>query len=351
MLVHRRPNRRVDHRFGGSRFPARAVAQRGCMDSISRVIRRRDFFLRRRDVIRLGYGDRHIRFELGQRRIFRVRHGWYSVPDAPEPAVLAVRIGGRLTGVSALESYGLRVPRRPKLHVAVPVGACRLRKPEDRFHRLESRDPVRVHWVDRRRAGESVWRVSVADALVVVLTEEGRDIAVACASAVLHRGMLTPAALDEVFRRAPARAAAWRCLVSDLDESHGETFARLWMTDAGIAFTQQVHSAAGRHDFLIGERTYIEIDGGQHDPEWTGEGSSSWDSDFDRDTTVTIGGGATQRFNYRQLYTDWPRVLDAIRRLEADDAVLSAYRRRHPYRPRVLRKRRRFGAQTANPSP
>jgi very-short-patch-repair endonuclease len=321
------------------------------MDSIARVIRNQGLFLRRRELLRLGYVDRHIRYELGQRRIFRVRHGWYSVPDAQAAAVLAIRVGGRLTGVSALESYGLRVPRRPALHVAVPVGACRLRKPVDRFRRLERRDPVRVHWVDHRVIGESVWRVSVADALLVVLTEEGRDIAVACASAVMHHGLLTPDQLSAVFERAPARVAGWRRLVSHLDESHGETFARLGMTDAGIRFLQQVKANGARHDFRIGRHTYIEIDGGQHDPEWTGEGISSWDSDFDRDTTVTIAGGATHRFNYRQLYTDWPRVLEAIKRAEADDAVLSAYRRRHPYRPRVHRKRRRSPANPAVPPP
>jgi very-short-patch-repair endonuclease len=303
-------------------------------------------FLRRRDLLGLGYLDRHIRYELGQRRIFRVRQGWYSVPDAPEAAVLAVRVGGRLTGVSALETYGLRVPRRPQLHVAVPIGACRLRKPLDRFRRLAARDPVRVHWVDRREPGGTAWRVSVADALLVVLTGEGREIAVACASAVMHHRLLTPEQLAAVFARAPARVVGWQCLVSDQDESHGETYARLAMRDAGIAFTQQVWANRHRHDFLIGERTFIEIDGGQHDPEWVGEGVSTWDADFDRDTTTVITGGTTHRFNYRQLYTDMPRVLLAIRRLEADDAVLSAYRRRHPYRPRVHRKRRRSAQKT-----
>jgi very-short-patch-repair endonuclease len=322
------------------------------MDSIARTIRRRGLFLRRRDLLRLGYTDRHIRFELDGRRIFRVRHGWYSVPDAPAPAVLAVRVGGRLTGVSALESYGLRVPRRPLLQVAVPRGACRLRNPENRYLRLDGQDRVRVHWVDRRRATDSVWRVGVADALLVVLGEEAREIAVACASAVMHRGLLTPDQLAAVFERAPGRVADWRCQVSHLDESHGETFARLWMTEAGIRFRQQVQADGARHDFRVGQHTYIEIDGGQHDPAWTGDGASSWDSDFDRDTTVTIAGGATHRFNYRQLYTDWPRVLAAVRRAEADDAVLSAYRRRHPYRPRVHRKRRRSPVKdTDSPAP
>lgn len=308
-------------------------------------------FLRRRDLLGLGYLDRHIRYELGQRRIFRVRQGWYSVPDALEPAVLAVRVGGRLTGVSALETYGLRVPRRPQLHVAVPIGACRLRKPLDRFRRLTARDPVRVHWVDRRRPGGTTWRVSVADALLVVLTEEGRDIAVACASAVMHHRLLTPEQLAAVFARAPARVAGWQCLVSDLDESHGETYARLWMLDAGIHFVQQVWAHGFRHDFRVGKRTFVEIDGGQHDPEWTGDGASSWDSDHDRDTTAAIDGCVTQRYNYRQLYTDWPRVKAAILRAEADDAIITAYRRKHPYRPRVHRKRRRSTVKMVDPAP
>lgn len=321
------------------------------MDSISTVIRRRGLFLRRRDLLGLGYGDHQIRVELGRRRIFRVRHGWYSVPDAPQTAVRAVRVGGRLTSISALESYGLLVPRRPEVHIAVRAGACRLRKPDNRRLRLGGADRIRVHWIDHPDTGDSIWRVSVADALVTVLQEETREIAVACCSAVMHGRLLTAAQLAEVFRRAPSRAHPWQCLVSALDESHGETFARLWMTDAGIAFVQQVWAQGARHDFRVGTRTYIEIDGGQHDPNWTGEGESTWDKDHDRDTTVVIGGGAVHRYNYRQLYTDWPRVLAAIRRAEADDAVLTAYRRRHPYRVRTSRKRRRSVPKSADRAP
>ena len=109
-------------------------------------------------------------------------------------------------------------------------------------------------YLDRRAAGESVWRVSVADALLVVLTEEGRDIAVACASAVMHHQLLTWDQLAAVFERATARAAGWRCLVSDLDESHGETFARLWMTDAGIRFARRVTASRCTSRSSIGAR-------------------------------------------------------------------------------------------------
>jgi very-short-patch-repair endonuclease len=315
------------------------------MDPVERSIRRGGLFLRRRDLLALGFTDGQIKSSLARRLIFRVRQGWYSVPDAPEPAIRAVRVGGRLTSLSALESYGLRVPRRERTHVAVPETASRLRRPDDRHRRLGSRDPVRVHWVDRRGAGGNQWRVSIEDALLAVLVEEPRDIAVACCSAVMHSKRWSAHRIDAVFARAPLRARCWRGLVSALDESHGETFARLWFMDAGVQYEQQVAlKDVGRVDFRVGPNSYVEIDGGQHDPEWTGEGESNWDKDHDRDTTVAIGGGGVLRYNYRQLYGDWPRVLASIERTVADDLVLTAYRSRHPYRPRARRKRRTSAA-------
>jgi very-short-patch-repair endonuclease len=318
------------------------------MDPIERSIRRGGLFLRRRELRAQGFSDRQIRAALQRRSIFRVRHGWYSVPDAPESAIRAVRVGGRLTSTSALETYGLRVPRRPALHVAVVATASRLRRPDDRRARLRGVDPVRVHWVDRRASGGNSWRVSIDDALLAVLIEEPRDIAVACCSAVAHVKRWSARRLDALFRRAPDRVQCWRGLVSALDESHGETFARLWLTDAGVRLEQQVRiRGVGRLDFRVGPNTFVEIDGAQHDPLWTGVSKSSWDSDHDRDTTVAIGGGTVLRYNYRQLYSDWARVLAAIQRVVADDLALTAYRRRHPYRPRARRKRRTSVSQTA----
>ncbi len=316
------------------------------MDQVEHSIRRGGLFLRRRDLLALGFTDRDIKGALEKRRIFRVRQGWYSVPDAPEAAIRAVRVGGRLTSISALESYGLRVPRQAHVHIAVKETASRLRHPDECRRCLAGRDPVRVHWVDRIGHGGNAWRVSLEDALLAALAEESREIAVACCSAVLHHKKWPARRLDAVFSRAPQRARCWRGLVSGLDESHGETFARLWLGDAGVQFEQQsVVEGVGRIDFKVGPNSYVEIDGGQHDPEWTGEGKSSWDSDHDRDTTAAIGGRTVLRFNYRQLNRDWPRVLLAIERTIADDLALTAYRQRHPYRSRARRKRRTSAAR------
>lgn len=318
------------------------------MESIAQLIRDADWFMRRRDLLALGFSDIQIRNALERRTIFRVRHGWYSVPDAPERAIEAVRVGGRLTSVSALESYDFPVPRRPHLHIAVIRTACRLRSRTDRRTRIAPVDRVHLHWIDRRSPQQSRWRVSLDDALLAVLVSEPRDIAVACASAVIRRGALTADRLAAVFDRAPKHCRGWLDLVSALDDSHGETFVRLWLRDVGIACTQQVKVArVGRLDFRVGKRTYLEVDGAQHDPGWTGTTESSWETDHDRDTAITIGGGTTLRFTYRQLYLHWPRVLAAIRRALADDAVLSAHRAKHPFHeaPSRLRARPQLALQ------
>lgn len=352
------------------------------MRPVDHVIRSHGYFLRRRDLLLLGYTDGDLRVALAQKRIFRARQGWYSVPDAPEAGVRAVRIGGRLTSLSALESLGIPVPRQPRLHVAVRGTASRLRDPLDRRKRLRARNEVVVHWTDgngpgfdRHRRGSSrfdgygterhrgdtrrdersaargtPWRVSVADALLAVLTTETRDVAVACLGATLQARLVTRAALEAVFARAPKRVRGWSALVSGLDESHGETFFRLWFADAGHTSEQQVYiPGIGRFDNRVSPHVYVEIDGAQHDPSWSGDTASSWLNDLDRDAAMAIRGDRVLHIGYRQLYSAWPTVLAAIERAMADDAALVARRRRHPYRPRAQRKRRRSERNASSP--
>jgi very-short-patch-repair endonuclease len=315
------------------------------MRPIEQAIRGHGFFLRRRDLLALGYSDGAIRRALRDRRIFRVRQGWYSVSGASSTGVLAVRVGGRLTSFSALRDLGLRVPRQPSLHVAVKPTASRLRRSTDRRARLLSGDPVTVHWTGTGIGG-TPWRVSVAEALGAVLATESRDVAVACCSAALRHKKISRTALAAVFDQTPQHARRWAALPSAKDDSHGETFFRLWLMDVGLPFEQQAHVAGVGHlDFRLSPNSYVEIDGAQHDHRWTGDSPSSWEGDHDRDTTVTIEGGRTLRVTYRQLYGDWPRVLVAIERMIADDLALAAYRRRHPYRP-VKRKRRRISSKS-----
>jgi len=294
--------------------------------------------LRRRDLLALGCTDGGIRAALRYRAIFRVRHGWYSIPDAPDFAVRAVRVGGRLTGIAALQSYGLTVPRRSRVDVAVPSHACRLRRPTERRERLESGDGVRAHWSDKPVAAlgaASRWRVDIDAALVHVLGTENRDTAVACCSAVMHVFRWPESRMDAVFARAPVRARSWRSLIGRLDESHGETYVRLWCRDAGIAwFPQPRVSGVGRLDGRISPNVFVEVDGGQHDVAWTGSGASTFEKDRQRDAAMAARGYRVLRFSYRMLYASWPDCLASMRRAIDDDRALCAYRKKHPYRPR-----------------
>jgi very-short-patch-repair endonuclease len=311
------------------------------MLDVESFLRSRGGFGRRCDVRARGFTDTAIRAALADHRIFRVRHGWYAVPDADDAAVRAVRLGGRLTGIAALETYGLRVPRRAKVDIVVPAGACRLRSPANRAARLADSDPVIVHWTDapRRTLGSTSWRAPVGEALVVILRTENRDVAVACCSAVMHDLNWPDEWMDAVFARVPRRVRSWRALVNRLDGSHGETFVRLWLGDVGIEVESQPHLAGvGWLDFrpTMSRNVYIEVDGAQHDPDWTGTGESNWQKDHERDTTVAIGGGQVLRWTYLQLYRDWHRCIAALLRACADDLELEVRRMRHPSPPRAL---------------
>ena len=296
--------------------------------------------MRRRDLLARGHTDARLRRALAERRIFRVRQGWYSIPGTSEAAVRAVRLGGRLTGVAALETYGLRVPRRSRTDVVVPAHARALRSPTDKSAPLTSKDAARVHWTDppRNQLGSSQWRASIDEALLVVLTTEDRDTAVACCSAVMRHKGWSDGRMDAVFRRAPARVRRWRGLVGRLDDSHGETFVRLWFLDEGIPFVSQAFvEGVGWLDFQVGPHTYVEVDGGQHDPAWTGEQPSTWSKDHDRDAVVVRGGGQVLRFIYRQIYADRAGCLAAIQVARANDLELTARRAVRPQKPRALR--------------
>jgi hypothetical protein len=316
------------------------------MESVAQAIRRRDWFLRRRDLLALGYRDADIRAALARKEIFRVRHGWFSVPDAPAKAILAVRTGGRLTGFAALESYGLRVPIREVVDVVVKPTACRLRSPIDKRRRLKKGEGVRVHW----NADEyyvSRWRVSLEDALLHILKTETREIAIACASAIMRYKRWSKRRMAAVFRRAFQRSKPWEDLVSDKDDSQGETETRLRYLDAGLEVVSQPSvEGAGRFDFRVGPNSYVEVDGAQHDPLWTGEGESSWDHDFTRVTVAAISGKRTLRFNYRMLNRHWDQCLAATLRMVDDDIELEERRKARPAVPRaaaaalVARRRR-----------
>lgn len=332
-LLPRGSKRAGFHRSADSGRPFRPGRDTRSMRTIAHTISDHGMFLRRRDLLALGFNDDAITSALESGSVFRVRQGWYSLPDAPQAAVEAVRVGGRLTGRSALESYGVPVPRSKLVQIAVARNACRLRSPTDRRSRLSAPDRRDVRWVETGSAKfvGSRWRVSVTDALSEVIRIESRDITVACCDLVINGGWLTAREVDALFAEASNGRASWGGLVDGRSEAHGETFVRLWLEDAGIPFQPQTTIAGvGRLDGRVSSGVCIEVDGTQHasaDPPARAGRLSPFEDDHRRDIAIVFTDQRSLRFTYRQLYLQWDRCLAAVRHLLAEEERIAALER------------------------
>jgi hypothetical protein len=81
---------------------------------------------------------------VAHRQVIRIRRGWYTTPDVDPAVIAAIRVGGRLGCISALEHHGVMLPLSTELHVSVDAGSSRLRLPSE---------GVVLHWSRRRLAG------------------------------------------------------------------------------------------------------------------------------------------------------------------------------------------------------
>lgn len=307
-----------------SRLRRVSAAQRklGDVRDVVRHLRDRGPFARRADLLKAGCTDTDIRRALADRRVFRVRHGWYALPGTPDLAVRAVRVGGRVTGIAALRSYGLQLPRPAVVDLAVPATAARLRRPHLSRERLHSADGVRIRWVDPPRGGRdpASWRSSEGEALAVVLATEARELAVAaCDGLIRYRGW-TPRRIQDAMALAPARVRAWASLVDGRADSWGETAVRLRLRDAGLDFEPQAEvPGVGRLDGRIGPRTFVEVDGAQHTEFWAGDDGDWFEKDRLRDALVASLGGRVLRITYPMFRDHWELFLVAARRTVASD--------------------------------
>ncbi|WP_308468150.1 type IV toxin-antitoxin system AbiEi family antitoxin domain-containing protein [Rathayibacter soli] len=307
------------------------------MLSIPAAIRKNGLFQRRRDLLALGYSDFQIRKELHAGRIIRVRQGHYSLPDAVPDALKAVRIGGRLTGLSALKTYGHWAPKTDKLHVVVPSDARALRSATDkqvRFSTLkkEKAKQFAISWTDDATLSRSPspWRVSVVDALVHVLRTADRETAIVCLDSALnvqqrtdegksHLEGISPAQLDEVFARAPARVQPWRADVDGRAQSGGETKFRLACEEAGIHFVPQSPvPGVEHHDGRIGPHTYVELNSVEHHLN-----VEQFEEDHRRQAQSTLWGNRVLNFTNKQVKDDWDFCLDVMSQALAEDAALT----------------------------
>lgn len=290
VALHRVP--RIHATTARIRQPARV--------DIRREVERLGGFARRGQLIAAGVRDVDLARAVKSGVVSRVRQGWYTTRPLNSPSARAVRIGGRLTGLSAVAEWGGWVLRSPILHVSVPDNAARLRV---------IGKAVCIHW-DSQALSErgSASSVALVDALIRVVLDENLETAVAALDWALHTGRLDRIDFERLILALPAEdrwIAQW---VDNTCESLPESLTRTRLRLAGHRVRTQVPLGAERIDLVVDELIGLETDGDEFHREH-----------FERDRRKDLAIAATDylplRVSARMVFYEWPTVEASIERL------------------------------------
>lgn len=228
--------------------------------------------------------------------VLRLRRGWYTVRDPLSPASRAVRIGGRLTGLSAIAEWGGWVLHPPPLHVSIPANAARLR----------ARGRAILHWegADVRDRG-SVSAVALVDALLRVALDEDLETAVAAIDWALHTGRLDSIDFERLILRLPANRRWIRYWVDAACESLPESLARTRLRLAGHSVRSQMRLGDHRIDLVVDDRVGLETDGDRYHRD-------TFVGDRRKDLAIIMSGLHPVRAPALMVFTEWRTVLAAI---------------------------------------
>lgn len=232
-------------------------------------------------------------------KVTRVRRGWYST-RAEGPSVRALRIGGRLTGISAIIEWGGWVLGSRPLHVSVPDNAARLRT---------SGKNVRLHWNSRDLLDRgTATSVGLVDALVRVVLDESLETAVAALDWALHTGRLDRIDFERVILALPANRRQIAGWVDESCESLPESLTRTRLRLAGLSVVSQVPLGAERIDLVIAGIVGMETDGERF--HW-----DRFEKDRRKDLAIIAAGYLPSRIPARMVFYEWGAVLAAVTQL------------------------------------
>jgi hypothetical protein len=255
-------------------------------------------FATRRQLRHAGATDRDLTRSVRSGDLHRPRLGWYSNLPLDDDRVTAVRVGGRLTGASALFHLGGWMWKRPaSVCVSVPPHAARLRGCRR----------SRVVWDGsdvRQRGGVAV--VAVVDALVRAVLEEDFEIAVALCDWALHHERVSADDFSAVLARLPADARDIGDWVDADSESILESVVRTRLRRAGFHVTSQVPVGFGRHtDLVVNGVLGVETDGRR----WHAD---RFDEDVSKDMATFIRRRIPVHLSYSLITEQWDTVLAAV---------------------------------------
>jgi very-short-patch-repair endonuclease len=251
-----------------------------------------------RDLIAAGVSRRELTRAVASGVLSRPRLGWYSTLPSAHPRYRAVRIGGRLTGVSALADLGAWVLSPPsRIEVAVPRGSARLRP-----------DPgATLHWVDDPSPPASASVVGVVAAVTRVILDHDLEVSVPCVDWALQTRAIDLPTWRRLVERLPQSARCVDLWVDASSESVLESVARVRLVRAGFRVRSQVPVGWSQAiDLVIADHVAMELDGKEHH-------EATFESDRRKDLRITAEGRHPLRVSYRMLRGAWPEVEGAVR--------------------------------------
>lgn len=260
----------------------------------------------KRQLVARGAQDYDLTRAVREKSVARARQGWYTTVDAGEPRVRAVRVGGRLTGISAIRDWRGWVLGRHPLHVSVPKNAARLRNQWNRRIRLGSDTEVRLHWNSPlSNDGGSLWHVSLIDALRRVVIDEDLETAVAAIDWALHTGRLDKFDFERLVLELPENKRWIRSWVNGSCESLPESLARTRLRQAGHVVEIQVPVGKKRIDIVVDDTIGLEINGRQFH-------EHTFEEDHLKGVEITLAGFHAMSVSANMVFNQWNMFLRAV---------------------------------------
>jgi len=269
----------------------------------------------KQQLVALGARDLDLTGSVRRGETRRARQGWYTTLPDSDPRVRAVRVGGRLTGISAVVALDGWVLERNVLHVSLHDNAARMRTPCNRHIPIKGRriHGLVLHWDDAAigRRGSAV-SVDLLDALVRVVIDEKFETAVAALDWALHFGLIDWMDFGETINRLPKRLQKIQHWVDENCESLPESLARVRIRQAGYEVVSQVRLGdLQRIDLVIAGCVGFEVDGRAYHLE-------TFEADRSKDLDIAASHLHNIRVSANQVFTEWPRVMRAIETAVAD---------------------------------
>lgn len=250
----------------------------------------------RKNLVARGATSRALTAAVKSGHVRRIRNGWYTTLPASDPQVIAVRLGGVLTGAAALHLQNAWLWNPPRsLDVRLAAGASR-----------PTLVPRNVTLSYGRLPRNSRTVATDHEALVIAVKNLPFEEAVAVLDWACHTGRLDEVDLHRLCARLPTslrRIAEW---VDRACESVLESIVRTRLRLLGYEVVSQVPVDTVRSiDLVVDGVLGLELDGRAYH-------ESSFESDREKDLAIVLEGRSAMRVSYGMVRRDWPRVEQGI---------------------------------------